>query len=93
MLLFFEVLCAYFAAVGVFFLIREAYYCLSKDKESKYVSIYIAREGEQESDAKNVLENEDFGGKVVVIYGEDKQIEKKITDFCIKNGRIYVKKT
>ncbi|OGO88494.1 MAG: hypothetical protein A2Y15_01660 [Clostridiales bacterium GWF2_36_10] len=92
MLLFFEVLCAYFAAVGVFFLVREAYYCLSEDKDKGYVCIYIAKEGEQESDARKILEDEDIGGRVIVIYGEDKQIEKKITDLCIKHGRIYIKK-
>lgn len=92
MLLFFEVLCAYFAAVGVFFLAREAYYCISRDKDSSYVCIYIARDDENEEDARKVLESEDLSGKVVVIYGEDRDIEKKITDLCIKNGKLYIKK-
>ncbi|PKM62306.1 MAG: hypothetical protein CVU97_06045 [Firmicutes bacterium HGW-Firmicutes-21] len=93
MLLFFEVICAYFAAVGLFFLVREAYYSLSEDKNAgKYVCIYIAKDGENESDARRALENEDFSGRVYVIYGDDRQTEKEITDLCIRYGRIYVKK-
>jgi len=96
MFLFFEVLCAYFAAVGLFFLLREVYFCLSDnistDKENEYVCIYVARDGEKENDARNALENEDFGGRVFVIYGDDKQTEKKITDLCIKHGKLYIKK-
>lgn len=92
MLLFFEVLCAYFAAVGIFFLIREAYYCLSEDKSEDYVCAYVARDEDNENDARRMLDNEDFLGKVVVIYGNDKQTEKKIADLCIRHGRIYIKK-
>ena len=92
MLLFFQVLCAYFAAVGLFFLIREAYYSLCEDKNGNCICIYIAREGESESDARRMLENGDMGGRVYVIYGDDRQTEKEITDLCIRYGRIYIKK-
>lgn len=92
MTLFFEVLCAYFAAVGLFFLLRELYFCLSKDKEAGYACIYIARDGEKETDARKALENEDFSGRIVVVYGDDQQIEKKITDLAIKHGKLYISK-
>lgn len=96
MFLFFEIVCAYFAAVGLFFLLREAYFCISgkksTDNENEYVFIYIARDGENEIDAKQVLDKEDFGGRVYIIYGNNKQIEKKITDLAMKHGKIYIKK-
>lgn len=92
MLLFFEVLCAFFAAVGLFFLIREAYRCLSEDKSGEYVCLYVARDGENESDAKRVIEEEDFAGKVVIIYGNERMAEKKIADICLRHGRVYIKR-
>ncbi|HOJ47366.1 MAG TPA: hypothetical protein PLD48_00660 [Bacillota bacterium] len=93
MLLFFEVLCAYFAAVGLFFLIREVYRSLSEDRSGGYVCLYVARDGENESDAKKVIEEEDFAGKVVIIYGNERAAENKITDICMKHGRVYIKRS
>jgi hypothetical protein len=92
MLLFFEVLCAYFAAVGLFFLIREAYRCLSQDN-GEYVCLYIARDGENESDAIKVIDEENFAGKVVILFGNESVTEKKITDLCMRYGRVYIKRT
>ncbi|HBR32717.1 MAG TPA: hypothetical protein DD733_11615 [Clostridiales bacterium] len=96
MYLFFEILCAYLAAVGLFFLLREAYYCISGNSEpgdkNGYITIYIAREDENEEDVRRLLEDEEIGGRVFVIFGNNKQIEKKITDMAIKSGRLYIKK-
>jgi hypothetical protein len=93
MLLFFEVLCAYFAAIGLFFLIREGYYCLTEDKKAdRYVCVYVAREDESEEEARRLLESEELSGRVFVIYGDDKQTEKYITDLCIRHGKLYIKK-
>lgn len=92
MQLFFEILCAYFAAVGVFFLVREIYFCLSQERDGEYVCVYIAKDGESESDARRIIEDEDFTGRVVILCGSDKQVEKEITDLCIKHGRLYIKK-
>lgn len=93
MLVFFEVLCAYLAALGLFFLIREAYRCLSQDKSGEYVCLYIARDEENESDARKMIEEEDLTGKVVILYGNERATEKKITDLCMRYGRVYIKKT
>jgi hypothetical protein len=92
MLLFFEVLCAYFAAVGLFFLVREAYRCLSEDRSGEYICLYIARDGENESDARKAIEEEDLAGKVVIIYGNERMKEKKINELCARHGRVYIKK-
>lgn len=92
MLLFFEVLCAYFAAVGLFFLVREVYRCLSEDM-GEYVYLYIARDGENESDAQKAIDEEDFYGKVVILYGNERVTEKKISDLCMRYGKVYIKRT
>lgn len=96
MFLFLEIVCAYFAAVGLFFLLREAYFYISGKKEAngenEFVTLYIARNEETENEAHQILDNEDYGGRIFVIYGNDKQIEKKIAALAEKQGKLYIKK-